>query len=740
MRFELSFDLRNPPWSGKPFDRFYADFLDLVEWAAADPLADGWGATALVPYALWRWTEYALETDALDPAEVDSVLAAEQKLRHTKLVSAVSSYPVLDTLPQLREASLLSLALLAQRTGRIDAARLLFQEHLSVASQDALGDGAAELRDGIVRDGWATAATLDLLRANRLWQLGHFGQAGDVFDLLTDSSEETVRHEARLNQATLRFETHDDDLSLDMRRSVAEMLNRTIDEARDPRTIERAYYQRGRLWRREGSAQSNDEFVRAMEALVREFPAGRYAADALYELAQYAESEYRRTLDDAALASALDYYRQICDLPLPHTREDSMYFRPALALYTRGAVRGDSPSADLRQASGLLATLSETRPSGPFFMASLFWRARIATLLEREEEAVALYEELARMDPLGYYGIRALMHLVPGVDPRRQLLPIGGARRRLACSIPDSVVADDMGTSGPYRVRIRSSIDSARYGRALRTLQRFRDRTAIRLQDASLLDLDARGELADIVVLLALRQDAVAARDRDRSAENVVDLANIVGQRTGDWPLAFSLLPSRAWSLSDARDVREHQGYVSAAYPRLHIERFTEVAARFDLMPALLYSVARRESLFDPRAVSAVGAMGLYQFMPNTFRRLDRRWDLLIEGGVSSRAEYLADEARSIELAGRYLREELLRRYTTEQGLLLALMDHSGGSSAVGEWLQEWNAVGLAADIEYMVETARFVETRILLRGILADLAVVDAAGLFGEADPACHG
>ena len=33
MRFELSFDLRNPPWSGKPFDRFYADFLDLVEWA-----------------------------------------------------------------------------------------------------------------------------------------------------------------------------------------------------------------------------------------------------------------------------------------------------------------------------------------------------------------------------------------------------------------------------------------------------------------------------------------------------------------------------------------------------------------------------------------------------------------------------------------------------------------------------------------------------------------------------------
>ena len=33
MRFDLSFDLRNPPWSGKPFERFYADFLDLAAWA-----------------------------------------------------------------------------------------------------------------------------------------------------------------------------------------------------------------------------------------------------------------------------------------------------------------------------------------------------------------------------------------------------------------------------------------------------------------------------------------------------------------------------------------------------------------------------------------------------------------------------------------------------------------------------------------------------------------------------------
>lgn len=33
MRFDLSFDLRNPSWAGKPFDEYYADFLDLAAWA-----------------------------------------------------------------------------------------------------------------------------------------------------------------------------------------------------------------------------------------------------------------------------------------------------------------------------------------------------------------------------------------------------------------------------------------------------------------------------------------------------------------------------------------------------------------------------------------------------------------------------------------------------------------------------------------------------------------------------------
>jgi hypothetical protein len=41
-----------------------------------------------------------------------------------------------------------------------------------------------------------------------------------------------------------------------------------------------------------------------------------------------------------------------------------------------------------------------------------------------------------------------------------------------------------------------------------------------------------------------------------------------------------------------------------------------EAAAKYDLEPALIRSVIRMESGFDPFAVSRVGAMGLMQLMP----------------------------------------------------------------------------------------------------------------------------
>ena len=717
-------------------------YRELVEWAASDPLGDGWGGSALVPYAFWRWTQYVREAGSPDEGVVDAMLAAEQTLRHARLTTGIfSSAPHLDALPQFREESWLTLALLADQVERTDAARYLFLNYLSVARDPVPAGDAAALQDKMVADGWATVEALDLMRANRHRELQHNVEAMRLLEGLTNATIGSVRQRARLNLADIRWATSDDDLSFgERRRQVLELLDGVIDEARDPEVLQQAYFLRGRVRERAGTGRSTAGFVDDMETLATDFATGPYADDALLQLATYHEDEYRRTGSDDRLESALAYYQRLRELPTPHDRQDSMYFRPAMALYTRSLVHPATRGRDLDGATDLLERLNEVNPQSAFRLPSLFWRARIEDLRGNRAGAAALYRRVAAEDPLGYYGIRALMHLDDPEGAANRLLPPYTVSARLteATRFP----ADDGGVSvtgtTAYHGRIHQLLaDSDRYSDALRRLRAVRQRISAPLHDGSLADLDESGALPDIVLLLAARQDAFAAVARDARAGAVVEVAATVGREGGDWPLALTILTAEAGDPERTLAVRQHPLYVPTAYPDVELPRFAAVAARTDVTPEMLYSLARRESRFSTHAVSVDGAIGLFQFTPRTFRALDRDWGLLslASDGRSDRTamfRYLADPEQSIPLAERWLREEFLEPFSTsDAGRLHAIMGHNVGGPTVRNWRTRWDVLRQATDIEYMVETARFSETRILARGVLSDMAVVEAAGLF---------
>ncbi len=97
------------------------------------------------------------------------------------------------------------------------------------------------------------------------------------------------------------------------------------------------------------------------------------------------------------------------------------------------------------------------------------------------------------------------------------------------------------------------------------------------------------------------------------------------------------------------------------------IERAIRAAAeRHGLAPDLLRAVVRVESNFDPRAVSAKGAMGLMQLMPETAREL----------GVSRPF----DIHQNLNGGARYLRQ-MLDRFGGD--LRLALAAYNAGPAAV---------------------------------------------------------
>ncbi len=77
------------------------------------------------------------------------------------------------------------------------------------------------------------------------------------------------------------------------------------------------------------------------------------------------------------------------------------------------------------------------------------------------------------------------------------------------------------------------------------------------------------------------------------------------------------------------------------AAPHAIARLITAVAAEMDVAPGLLHAVIAAESAYDPKALSARGAMGLMQLMPATARRFGARDAYAPRDNVRAGASYL---------------------------------------------------------------------------------------------------
>lgn len=132
------------------------------------------------------------------------------------------------------------------------------------------------------------------------------------------------------------------------------------------------------------------------------------------------------------------------------------------------------------------------------------------------------------------------------------------------------------------------------------------------------------------------------------------------------------------------------------------INAVLQTGAEFDVSPALILAVILVESDFEPNAVSAVGACGLMQLMPETYRFIGTE---LLDDPQPDSAIFTLDV--NIRFGARYLRY-LLEKFKC---LDAALAAYNAGEGRVLDWLRE--AGGQPGDPLAVIpfpETAAYVE------------------------------
>lgn len=132
-------------------------------------------------------------------------------------------------------------------------------------------------------------------------------------------------------------------------------------------------------------------------------------------------------------------------------------------------------------------------------------------------------------------------------------------------------------------------------------------------------------------------------------------------------------------------------------FPKLYFPVFEKHSQGLD--PYLLMSIARRESAFNPRAVSRARAKGLMQISPHTQRRL-------------SSTKNVFDPEANISMGSRYI-SALIKR---QNGLIhLALAAYNAGPNRVDIWTSRYPT----SDPVLFVDLIPFRETREYVASVL---------------------
>ncbi len=419
---------------------------------------------------------------------------------------------------------------------------------------------------------------------------------------------------------------------------------------------ESLYYQAEAL----RSSNRASESSAIVDRMLRQYPKSRRTEEALYNLASYYDKQDRET-------------------------EASARYRQLVATYPKGEYAPEA-SYDLgweayqdrkySEAASLLEQhLANYRyPDTKFIGEAAFWAGKSEERMGNKSRALALYDIAIERYRFGYHGY------VAGL-------------RASALRASDSRLKPEDAKKWPELEQIRRNalhvekIQETADGSESDRVARADDLEMIGLNEQAVKELNKALERAPDSPRLNLRLAQNYSRRGDKFQATLV-------LRHG-YPDIYSYdeseLPREAWEIF---------------FPMVGWETIKQEAKRYGIDPYMAAGLIRQESVFNPNAISRVGARGLMQLMPATGRLVAKRAGT---GSISTADLYTP--AINIKLGMNYLAQMLGQFGRIEY----AAAAYNAGPGRAKRWIAERGSM----DIEDWIESIPFRETRGYVQGVL---------------------
>ncbi len=151
------------------------------------------------------------------------------------------------------------------------------------------------------------------------------------------------------------------------------------------------------------------------------------------------------------------------------------------------------------------------------------------------------------------------------------------------------------------------------------------------------------------------------------------------------------------------------------AYPTFGLPRYTPIGPQVE--SAVVYSIARQESAFNPRDLSAANAIGLMQVTPEAGRYVAKKFNVAYDQN-----RLINDTVYNMQLGAAELGDDIA---AYRGSYILAFAGYNAGRGRVHEWVQRYGDPR-DPDVDPIdwVERIPFAETRNYVQRILENMQV----------------